>query len=74
LLSVHISGGRSIHITPGRGVPTKTPTNLSGVLFPRILTYNIIKFTIKDIQRIENWMNNYPQKIHGYRSAKEMAA
>ncbi len=27
----------------------------------------------KDIRRIENWMNNYPRKIHGYSSANEMA-
>lgn len=27
-----------------------------------------------DIQRIENWMNNYPRKIFGYKTANEMAA
>jgi len=35
---------------------------------------DIAKYKNKDIQRIEDWMNNYPRKIHGYRTAKEMAA
>lgn len=35
---------------------------------------DIGKFKHKDIQRIESWMNNYPRKIHGYKSANEMAA
>ncbi len=35
---------------------------------------NIAAFNNKDIQRIENWMNNYPRRIHGYRSANDMAA
>lgn len=35
---------------------------------------NIANFKNKDIQRIENWMNNYPRRIHGYRSANEMTA
>ena len=35
---------------------------------------SITKLKNKDIQRIENWMNNYPRKIHGYRSANDMAA
>ena len=35
---------------------------------------DIGKYKHKDIQRIENWMNNYPRKIHGYKSANEMAA
>ena len=34
---------------------------------------DISKLKQKDIRRIENWMNNYPRKIHGYRSANEMA-
>ncbi len=29
---------------------------------------------LKDVRRIENWMNNYPRRIHGYKSANEMAA
>jgi IS30 family transposase len=32
---------------------------------------NIGKLTNKDVQRIENWMNNYPRRIFGYRSANE---
>jgi len=35
---------------------------------------DISKLSHRDIQRIEDWMNNYPRRIHGYRSAKEMAA
>lgn len=35
---------------------------------------DIGKLKQKDIKRIENWMNNYPRKIHGYKSANEMAA
>ena len=35
---------------------------------------NIDKFSNKDIQRIENWMNNYPRKIFGYKSANQIAA
>ena len=35
---------------------------------------NISKLTHKDIQRIEHWMNNYPRRIHGYKSANDMAA
>lgn len=35
---------------------------------------DIEKLKHKDIQRIENWMNNYPRKIHGYKSANDMAA
>jgi len=35
---------------------------------------DISKLKQKDIRRIENWMNNYPRKIHGYKSANEMVA
>ena len=35
---------------------------------------NIGKLSQKDIQRIEHWMNNYPRRIHGYKSANEVAA
>ena len=35
---------------------------------------DIGKYKNKDIQRIEDWMNNYPRRIHGYRSAREMVA
>jgi IS30 family transposase len=28
----------------------------------------------REIQRIENWMNNYPRKLFGYKTANEMAA
>jgi transposase, IS30 family len=35
---------------------------------------DIGKLKQKDIQRIENWMNNYPRKIHGYKSANDMVA
>jgi hypothetical protein len=28
----------------------------------------------KELQRIEDWVNNYPRKIFGYKSANEMAA
>ena len=28
--------------------------------------------TDEDIAKIEEWINNYPRKIHGYRSAKEL--
>lgn len=35
---------------------------------------DIGKLTAKDLQCIENWVNNYPRKIFGYKSANEMAA
>lgn len=35
---------------------------------------DIGKLKQKDIQRIEYWMNNYPRRIHGYKSANDMAA
>ena len=35
---------------------------------------DIGKLTVKELQRIEDWVNNYPRKIHGYRTANEMAA
>lgn len=35
---------------------------------------DIGKLNQREIKRIEYWMNNYPRRIHGYRSAKEMAA
>lgn len=28
--------------------------------------------TEKELQRIEDWVNNYPRKIHGYKTANEM--
>jgi IS30 family transposase len=31
------------------------------------------KLTPTELQRIENWVNNYPRRIHGYKSANEMA-
>jgi IS30 family transposase len=33
---------------------------------------NIAKISNKEIKRIENWMNNYPRKILGYKSANEL--
>ena len=35
---------------------------------------NISKLKTKDIQRIENWMNNYPRRILAYRCANDLAA
>lgn len=35
---------------------------------------DIGKLTVRDLQRIEDWVNNYPRKIFGYKSANEMAA
>lgn len=35
---------------------------------------DINNYSVEEIRRIEHWMNNYPRKIHGYKSAKEMAA
>jgi len=35
---------------------------------------DIGKLTNKDIRRIENWMNNYPRRMFGYKTAKDMAA
>jgi IS30 family transposase len=35
---------------------------------------NIDKYTMTDIRRIENWMNNYPRRILGYQSANEFTA
>ena len=35
---------------------------------------DIDRYTDEEIRRIEYWMNNYPRKIHGYKTAKEMAA
>ena len=30
--------------------------------------------TKEELQRIEDWVNNYPRKIHGYKTANEMCA
>ena len=30
-------------------------------------------FSVEEIQEIEDWMNNYPRKILGYKTAKQMA-
>jgi transposase, IS30 family len=35
---------------------------------------SISKLKNKDIQRIENWMNNYPRRILGYRCANDLSA
>ena len=35
---------------------------------------DIGKLTSKELQRIEDWVHNYPRKIFGYKSANEMAA
>jgi IS30 family transposase len=35
---------------------------------------DIGKLTPKELQRIEDWINNYPRKIHNYKSANQMAA
>ena len=35
---------------------------------------DIGKLTVKELQQIEDWVNNYPRKIFGYKSANEMAA
>jgi IS30 family transposase len=34
---------------------------------------NIADFSDKEIQEIEDWMNNYPRKILGYKTANEVA-
>ena len=35
---------------------------------------DIGKLTQKDLQRIEDWVNNYPRRLFGYKTASEMAA
>jgi IS30 family transposase len=35
---------------------------------------DIGKLTAKELQRIEDWVNNYPRKIFGYKSANQIAA
>lgn len=35
---------------------------------------DIGKISSKELQRIEDWVNNYPRKIFGYKTANEMAA
>ena len=35
---------------------------------------DIGKYTNVEIKRIEHWMNNYPRRMFGYKSANEMAA
>jgi len=35
---------------------------------------DIGKLTEKDVRRIESWMNNYPRKILGYKSANQIVA
>jgi IS30 family transposase len=34
---------------------------------------NLGKLTAKELQRIEDWVNNYPRKILGYKTANEIA-
>ncbi len=36
--------------------------------------FNIGKLTNKDVKRIENWMNNYPRRILGYKTPNQIAA
>jgi IS30 family transposase len=33
---------------------------------------DIGKFKDSDIKRIERWMNNYPRRMFGYKSANDM--
>lgn len=35
---------------------------------------DIGKVTEEGLQRIEDWVNNYPRRIHGYKTANEMMA
>ena len=35
---------------------------------------DIGKITATQLQKIEDWVNNYPRKIFGYKTANEMAA
>jgi len=35
---------------------------------------NIGKLSNKDVKRIERWINNYPRRMFGYKSSKQMAA
>jgi IS30 family transposase len=35
---------------------------------------DIGKITVSQLQRIEDWVNNYPRRIFGYKTANEMAA
>ena len=35
---------------------------------------DISKLSAKELQRIEDWVNNYPRRIFGYRTANEMTA
>jgi len=35
---------------------------------------DIGKYTSAEIERIEHWMNNYPRRMFGYRTANDMAA
>jgi len=35
---------------------------------------NIGKLTVKELQRIEDWVNNYPRRILGYKSANQIVA
>lgn len=35
---------------------------------------DISKLTAKQLQRIEDWVNNYPRRLHGYKTANEMIA
>lgn len=35
---------------------------------------DIGKLTVKELQQIEDWVNNYPRKIFGYKPANQMAA
>jgi IS30 family transposase len=35
---------------------------------------DIGRLTDEELQRIEDWVNNYPRKIHGYKTANEMTA
>lgn len=35
---------------------------------------DIGRMTDVELQRIEDWVNNYPRKIHGYKTANEMSA
>jgi len=51
--------------------PNENQSRMIGRFVPKGV--NIANFSDKDIQKIEDWMNNYPRKILEYKTAKQAA-
>ena len=69
----HRTDGRSIsppHIAAGSVAVMSVVTDNSSFFSERM---DIAQLNDRELERIVDWVNNYQRKIHGYRTANEMA-